>query len=78
MKPTQKNIRALAVLTGELTHRPDFVPESATQGTIHGGFGVLCECKKREACEETLSALGFAPKRTFGSFTEWKRAEVTL
>ena len=73
MKPTVKNLRAVAVLTGELKRRPDFEPESTTQGKIHGGFGILCAFTNREACEETLSALGFVPNRTFGSFTEWKR-----
>lgn len=73
MKPTAKNLRALAILRAELTRRPDFEPESTTQGKIHGGFGILCEFTNREACEETLSVLGFVPKRTFGSFTEWKR-----
>ena len=72
MKPTQKNIRALAILRAELVRRPDFEPESTTQGKIHGGFGILCEFTNRDACEETLSALGFVTKRTFGSFTEWK------
>ena len=73
MKPTVKNLRAVAVLTGEFKRRPDFEPESTTQGKVHGGFGILCEFTNREACEETLSALGFVHKRTFGSFTEWKR-----
>ena len=73
MKPTLKNRYALAVLTDELKRRPGFEPESTTSGKIHGGFGILCEFTNREACEETLRALGFVPKRTFGSFTEWKR-----
>ena len=73
MKPTQKNIRALAILRAELTRRPDFEPESTTQGKIHGGFGILCEFTNREACDETLRALGIVPEHTFGSFTEWKR-----
>ena len=76
MKPTQKNIRALAILRAELVRRPDFEPESTTQGKIHGGFGILCEFTNREACEETLRALGFVPRRTLGSFTDWKRGEV--
>ena len=73
MKPTQKNLRALAILRAELTRRPDFEPESTTQGKVHGGFGILCEFTNREACEETLRAIGFVTKRTFGSFTEWTR-----
>ena len=73
MKPTQKNLRALAILRAELTRRPDFEPESTTQGKVHGGFGILCEFTNREACDETLRALGFVPEHTFGSFTEWKR-----
>lgn len=73
MKPTQKNLRALAILRAELTRRPDFEPESTTQGKVHGGFGILCAFTNREACEETLCTLGFVPERTFGSFTEWKR-----
>ena len=73
MKPTLKNLRALAILRAELVRRPDFEPESTTTVKIHGGFGILCEFTNRDACEETLRALGFVPKRTFGSFTEWKR-----
>ena len=73
MKHTVKNLRAVAVLKGELKRRPDFEPESTTTGKVHGGFGILCEFTNREACEETLSALGFVPKRKFGSFTEWER-----
>ena len=73
MKPTVKNLRALAILRAELVRRPDFEPESTTQGKIHGGYGILCEFTNRDACEETLRTLGFVPKRTFGSFTEWKR-----
>ena len=73
MKPTLKNRYALAVLTDELKRRPDFEPESTTQGKVHGGFGILCEFTNREACDETLRSFGFVPKRTFGSFTEWKR-----
>ena len=73
MKTTVKNLRAVAVLKGELKRRPDFEPESTTTGKVHGGFGILCEFTNRDACEETLRALGFVPKRTFGSFTEWKR-----
>ena len=73
MKPTVKNLRALAVLKAELKRRPDFEPESTTSGKVHGGFGILCEFTNRDACEETLCALGFVPERTFGSFTEWKR-----
>ena len=77
MKPTGKNLRALAILRAELTRRPDFEPESTTPGKIHGGFGILCAFTNREACDETLRALGFVPEYMFGSFTEWKRAEVT-
>ena len=73
MKPTLKNRRAVAILRAELTRRPDFEPESTTQGKVHGGFGILCEFTTREACEETLRAFGFVPQYTFGSFTEWKR-----
>ena len=73
MKPTLKNRYALAVLTDELKRRPDFEPESTTTGKVHGGFGILCEFTNREACDETLRSFGFVPKRTFGSFTEWKR-----
>ena len=73
MKPTLKNQRALAVLTEELTRRPDFEPESTTSGKIHGGFGILCEFTNRDACDETLRSLGFVPEFTFGSFTDWKR-----
>ena len=73
MKPTQKNLRALAVLNAELTRRPDFEPESTTQGKVHGGFGILCEFTNRDACDETLRTLGFVPEYMFGSFTEWKR-----
>ena len=73
MKPTLKNRYALAVLTDELKRRPDFTPESTTSGKIHGGYGILCAFTNRDACEETLRTLGFVPKRTFGSFTEWKR-----
>ena len=76
MKPTVKNLRALAVLTDELKRRPDFEPESTTSGKVHGGFGILCAFTDRGACEETLCALGFVPRRTFGSFTDWKREEV--
>lgn len=76
MKPTVKNLRALAILRAELVRRPDFEPESTTQGKIHGGFGILCEFTNREACDETIRSFGFVPKRTFGSFTEWKRKEV--
>ena len=76
MKPTLKNQRALAVLIDELKRRPDFEPESTTQGKIHGGFGILCEFTNREACDETLRSLGFVPEFTFGSFTEWKRKGV--
>lgn len=72
MKPTVKNLRALAVLKDELKRRPDFEPESTTTGKVHGGFGILCAFTNREACEETLRALGFVPRRTFGSFTDWK------
>ena len=77
MKQTPKNLRALAILRAELTRRPDFEPESTTQGKVHGGFGILCAFTNREACEETLRALGFVPRRTFGSSTDWKREEVT-
>ena len=77
MKPTVKNLRALAILRAELVRRPDFEPESTTTGKIHGGYGILCEFTNREACEETLRTLGFAPKRTCGSFTEWKREKWT-
>ena len=73
MKPTKKNLRAVAILRAELTRRPDFEPESTTQGKIHGGFGILCAFTNREACDETLRTLGFVPEHTFGSFTEWKR-----
>ena len=73
MKTTIKNLRAVAILRAELTRRPDFEPESTTQGKIHGGFGILCAFTNREACDETLRALGFVPEYTFGSFTEWKR-----
>jgi hypothetical protein len=73
MKPTVKNLRARAILTDEIKRRPDFEPESTTSGKIHGGYGILCDFTDRDACEETLRALGFVPKRTFGSFTEWKR-----
>ena len=76
MKPTVKNLRALAVLKAELKRRPDFEPESTTSGKVHGGFGILCEFTNREACEETLRALGFVPRRTFGSFTDWTREGV--
>ena len=76
MKPTVKNLRALAVLTDELKRRPDFEPESTTTGKVHGGFGILCAFTSRDACEETLRALGFVPRRTFRSFTDWKREEV--
>ena len=73
MKPTVKNLRALAVLKDELKRRPDFEPESTTSGKIHGGFGILCAFTDREACEETLFDLGFVPGKTYGSFTEWAR-----
>ncbi len=76
MKPTVKNLRAVAVLTDELKRRPDFEPESTTTGKIHGGFGILCAFTDRYACEETLSALGFVPTHPFGRFscfTLWKR-----
>ena len=73
MKPTVKNLRAVAVLTGELKRRPDFEPESTTQGKIHGGYGILCAFTNRDACDEALRSFGLVPKRTFGSFTEWKR-----
>ena len=76
MKPTVKNLRALAVLKDELKRRPDFEPESTTTGKVHGGFGILCAFTDREACEETLRAMGFVPRRTVGSFTDWKREEV--
>ena len=76
MKPTVKNLRALAVLKDELKRRPDFEPESTTSGKVHGGFGILCAFTDRDACEETLRSLGFVPRRTFGSFTDWKREEV--
>ena len=76
MKPTVKNLRALAVLKAELKRRPDFEPESTTQGKIHGGFGILCAFTNREACDETLRALGFVPRRTFGSFTYCTREGV--
>ena len=78
MKPTVKNLRALAILRAELVRRPDFEPESTTQGKVHGGFGILCEFTNREACEETLRSLGFVQDRQCGSFTDWKRAEVSL
>ena len=76
MKPTVKNLRALAILRAELVRRPDFEPESTTQGKVHGGFGILCEFTNREACDETLSALGLVPTHPFGRFscfTLWKR-----
>ena len=76
MKPTQKNLRALAVLNAELKRRPDFEPESTTTGKIHGGFGILCEFTNREACEETLRSFGLVPTHPFGRFscfTLWKR-----
>ena len=73
MKPTVKNLRAVAVLNAEITRRPDFEPESTTQGKIHGGFGILCAFTDREACEETLRELGFVAGNTYGSFTEWTR-----
>ena len=73
MKPTVKNLRALAVLNAEFKRRPDFEPESTTTGKVHGGYGILCAFTNRDACEETLRAIGFVPNRTFGSFTEWKR-----
>ena len=73
MKPTVKNLRALAVLTDELKRRPDFEPESTTSGKVHGGFGILCAFTDREACEETLRELGFVAGNTYGSFTEWAR-----
>ena len=76
MKPTKKNIRALAILRAELVRRPDFEPESTTQGKVHGGFGILCEFTNREACEETLRSFGFVPTHPFGRFscfTLWKR-----
>ena len=73
MKPTVKNLRALAVLKDELKRRPDFEPESTTSGKVHGGFGILCAFTDREACEETLFDLGFVPGNTYGSFTEWTR-----
>jgi len=76
MKPTVKNLRARAILTDELKRRPDFEPESTTQGKVHGGFGILCAFTNREACDETLRSLGFVPYRQCGSFTDWKRAEV--
>ena len=76
MKQTVKNLRAVAILRAELTRRPDFEPESTTQGKIHGGFGILCEFTTREACEETLRAFGLVPTYPFGRFscfTLWKR-----
>ena len=76
MKPTQKNIRALAILRAEFKRRPDFEPESTTQGKVHGGFGILCEFTNREACEETLRSFGLVPTHPFGRFscfTLWKR-----
>lgn len=76
MKPTVKNLRALAVLNAELTRRPDFEPESTTQGKVHGGFGILCEFTNREACDETLRSFGLFPTHPFGRFscfTLWKR-----
>ena len=73
MKPTVKNLRALAVLKDELKRRPDFEPESTTTGKVHGGFGILCAFTDRAACEETLRGLGFVAGNTYGSFTEWTR-----
>ena len=76
MRPTVKNLRAVAVLNAEIKRRPDFEPESTTTGKIHGGFGILCEFTNREACEETLRTLGFVPTHPFGRFscfTLWKR-----
>jgi hypothetical protein len=76
MKPTVKNLRAREVLAAELKRRPDFEPESTTSGKIHGGYGILCDFTNREACEETLRALGFVPKRTFGSGLKCRIEEV--
>ena len=73
MKPTVKNLRALAVLKDELKRRPDFEPESTTTGKVHGGFGILCAFTDRAACEETLRELGFVAGNSYGSFTEWTR-----
>ena len=76
MKPTVKNLRALAILRAELVRRPDFEPESTTTGKVHGGFGVLCEFTTRDACEETLRSFGLVPTHPFGRFscfTLWKR-----
>ena len=76
MKPTVKNLRALAVLNAEIKRRPDFEPESTRQGKVHGGFGILCEFTNREACEETLRSFGLVPTHPFGRFscfTLWKR-----
>ena len=77
MKPTARNLRASAILSDMLRARPDFTPESTTTGKIHGGYGILCAFTDRDACEETLRSLGFVPDRQCGSFTDWKRAEVT-
>ena len=78
MKPTTRNLRSSAILSDMLRARPEFTPESTTTGKIHGGYGILCAFTNRDACEETLRSLGFVPVRVCGSFTDWKRAEVTV
>ena len=78
MKPTARNTYGRACLERELKHRPDFAPSSTSSGKVHGGFGIIAEFTNRDACEETLRSLGFAPDRQCGSFTEWaKPVEVT-